>query len=96
MWTKNFWQQTGERAVKTLAQSALAVLAVDGLGVLDVDWAAVGSVAALASVVSVLTSIATAGIGEPNDPSAIRRPLPTTEPSTVTTIRRHDAQGGNW
>lgn len=74
MWTTNFWRQAAERAVKTLAQAALAMLAGDGLGLLDVDWAAVGSVAGLAAFASVLSSIATAGVGEPNDPSAVRRP----------------------
>ena len=45
------------RAVKTAAQSALGVIGASvALG--DVDWALVGSAAALAAVVSVLTSVA--------------------------------------
>ena len=52
-----------ERAVKTAAQSAVGVLSAGALGVLDVDWGAVGSVAGLAAVVSVLTSIASSGFG---------------------------------
>lgn len=45
------------RAVKTAAQSALGTIGASvALG--DVNWALVGSAAALAAVVSVLTSIA--------------------------------------
>lgn len=46
------------RAVKTIAQSALAMLGGNVVGVLDVDWVAVASVAAMAGICSVLTSIA--------------------------------------
>lgn len=49
----------GERAVKTIAQSALATIAADQvIGVLDVDWVTVASVALLAGVLSILTSVA--------------------------------------
>lgn len=54
-----FWLATVERAVKTTAQAAVATLTAGVVGILDVDWATVGSVSALAGVVSVLTSIAT-------------------------------------
>jgi hypothetical protein len=72
MWTKNFWKQAAERAIKTFAQGSLALLTGDGLGVLDVNWGDVASIGALAALASVLTSIVTSGIGEPNDPSMIR------------------------
>jgi len=62
MWTKKFWLSVFERAFKTFCQGAAALLVGDGLGVLTVDWVSVGSVAALAAVISVLTSIASAGI----------------------------------
>jgi hypothetical protein len=75
MWTKNFWKQSAERALKTFAQGSLALLAGDGLGVLDINWGDVASVGALAAIASVLTSIVTAGVGEPNDPSAVRKEL---------------------
>jgi len=64
MWTRNFWKATAERGVKTLAQSAAALLIGDGLGLLTVDWVSVGSVAGLAAVVSVLTSV---GVGAVTD-----------------------------
>lgn len=45
------------RAVKTAAQSALGVIGAS-VAIGDVDWLLVGSAAALAAVVSVLTSVA--------------------------------------
>ena len=61
--TRTFWTAALERAIKTLAQTAVALVSVDGLGFLDVDWAQIGSVAGLAAVVSILTSIASDRIG---------------------------------
>lgn len=46
------------RAVKTMAQSALAVLGSGMVGVLDVDWLNLVSVTIMAGVCSILTSIA--------------------------------------
>jgi hypothetical protein len=71
MWTASFWKQAAERAVKTFAQSILALITAGGMGVLDVDWGQVFSVGALATLASVLTSIVTAGVGEKNSPSAV-------------------------
>lgn len=73
MFTSFFWRSVVERAVKTFAQGAAALLVGDGLGLLTVDWATVGSVAGLAAVVSVLTSVASAPFGEVDSPSAVAR-----------------------
>lgn len=72
MWTWSFWKQALERAIKTAAQSAVALLGVAGLGILDVNWRATGSVVVLAFIASFVTSIAVSGIGEPNSPSSVR------------------------
>ena len=56
--TKSFWAGTFERAVKTAAQSLIAVIGTGTLGILDVDWLTALSVAGLATVLSVLTSVA--------------------------------------
>jgi hypothetical protein len=72
MWTKSFWKQAAERAVKSAAQALIGLWALDGgLNVLDVDARLAAGVAAGAAVLSVLTSIVTSGIGEPGDPSAV-------------------------
>ena len=47
----------GIRAIKTFAQSAVALITAQATGLLDVDWAALASVSGLAALVSVLTSL---------------------------------------
>lgn len=46
------------RAVRTVAQTAVALLTTGYIGVLDVDWIGVLSASALAGIVSLLTSLA--------------------------------------
>lgn len=60
-----------ERAVKTAAQSAVALLTAGATGVLDVDWGQTGSVAGLAAVVSILTSLASGGFGRGNGTASL-------------------------
>lgn len=53
-----FWKSAGERAIKTVAQTALAVIGTDQLiSAIDVNWGEVGGVALLAGILSILTSI---------------------------------------
>ena len=56
---KEYWAFAGERAIKTVAQVAIATIGVSAVGILDVDWAQVASVSALAGVMSLLTSVLT-------------------------------------
>lgn len=55
--TKRWWKAAGIRALKTIAQSAVASI---GTAVFldDVNWLAVASAAALAGALSMLTSLA--------------------------------------
>jgi len=55
----SYWAFSGERAVKTVAQVAIATIGANTVGVLDVDWAQVLSVSALAGIMSLLTSVLT-------------------------------------
>lgn len=65
MWTLAFWKAASERAVKTFAQALVAVMTADGFGLLDADWPARLSAAGLAALLSLLTSIGSAGAGNP-------------------------------
>jgi hypothetical protein len=54
---KNWFKAATVRAVKTVAQSAVATIgAASAMG--EVNWVLVGSAAALAGVLSLLTSVA--------------------------------------
>jgi hypothetical protein len=76
MFTSRFWKGAAERAIKTFAQAALALLTGDGLGVLDVDWGTVASVGGLAAVASILTSVVSLGIGPENSASLVETEAP--------------------
>lgn len=54
----NWVKAAGIRAIKTVAQTAVSMLSGEALGIMEADWVAVASVAAMAGVVSLLTSIA--------------------------------------
>lgn len=60
MFTRDFWVSAAERALKTVAQSIVAVLGVGAVGILSIDWVQTLSVAAAAGLASILTSIADA------------------------------------
>lgn len=47
------------RAVRTVAQTAVALIGTGAVGLIDVDWLGVASGSALAGVISLLTSIGT-------------------------------------
>lgn len=54
---KAFWKAAGIRALKTVAQTAIATIGTTAL-LTEVDWVMVGSASALAGVLSLLTSLA--------------------------------------
>lgn len=58
LFSLEFWSYAGERAVKTVAQSALAVLGSGSVGLFTVDWVNLASVSLGAGLLSILTSVA--------------------------------------
>ena len=64
MWNKPFWEDAGERALRTFAQVMLGFLVVGETGILDVDWENSLSVSAVAAFASVLMSVVGTGIGD--------------------------------
>ena len=55
--TKNWWKAAGVRAVKSVAQAAVAAIGTTAM-FSEVNWLVVGSTALLSGVLSLLTSIA--------------------------------------
>lgn len=57
IFTKQWAKATTVRAIKTVAQTAVATIGVSAV-MSDVNWIAVGSASLLAGILSVLTSVA--------------------------------------
>ncbi len=55
---KLFLQAAGVRAIKTMAQTAVALIGTS-VALTDVDWRLIVSASVLSGVVSILTSVAT-------------------------------------
>lgn len=54
---KKWFKAAGIRAIKTIAQTAIATIGTSAV-IAEVDWRIVASAAALAGILSLLTSIA--------------------------------------
>ena len=57
IFTKAWAKATAVRAIKTVAETAIATIGVSAV-MSDVNWIAVGSASLLAGILSVLTSVA--------------------------------------
>lgn len=59
---RKYWckwiKAAGVRAIKTVAQTAVALIGTNAIGITEVNWVGVASGAALAGIVSLLTSLA--------------------------------------
>ena len=62
--SKNWWKAAGIRAVRTFAQALIAGIGT-GAALLEVNWSYALSVAAVAAILSLLTSLA--GLPEVED-----------------------------
>ncbi len=72
--TKEFWKAALIRALRTIAQTAIATIGTTAF-VQDVNWIAVGSASLLAGLLSILTSIVT-GLPEAEPkPAAVEEKL---------------------
>lgn len=56
--SKEWWKEAGTRAIKTVAQTAIATIGTTAL-IENVNWLVVLSASTLAGALSILTSIAT-------------------------------------
>ena len=67
----SFWSDALERAVKTFAQSTVAFIGADAIDVLSLDWGDTLSVGAGAALLSLLTSVASSGVGDKGTASLV-------------------------
>jgi len=71
MWTSKFWKESTERAVKTFAQTLVALLGAGSLNVLEVDWAQAIGVSVGAGLLSILTSLGSSKVSKEDSPSLV-------------------------
>ena len=64
-----FWKAALERAVKTFAQTLVALWGADALNIVEADWGETLSLAAGATVLSLLTSVASSAATSTPGPS---------------------------
>ncbi|CAN5506988.1 hypothetical protein BH10ACT10_BH10ACT10_15480 [soil metagenome] len=88
MFGSYFWRSTAERAVKSFAQSLLAILSASSFGLLQVDWLTCLSTAGMATLLSLLSSVASLRVGPAGDPSTVTTPAtnPATGPGAEPTL----------
>lgn len=85
MFTLSWLKDMLERAIKTLAQSFLGILTTNGVDITSLDVKQTASVVLSATVISVLTSVISAGVGSTGTASltsAIEAAPPPAELST--------------
>ena len=56
--TVKWWKAAGIRAAKTFCQTAASLIGTGTVGFTDLDWIQIASVAGVAALVSILTSVA--------------------------------------
>ena len=56
--SKKWLKAAGIRTVKTMAETAIALIGTNTIGITDVDWLAILSACALSGVVTLLTCVA--------------------------------------
>lgn len=71
MFTKSFLKQLAERAIKTFAQTIVALAGASQMDWLKLDWQHLLATAAIAAGLSILTSIASDEIGPKGTPSLV-------------------------
>lgn len=72
MFTKVFWLNTAERAIKTFAQALLLVFVGDSAyNVISVNWPESLGLAATGALISVLTSLVSSTVGPKDSPSLV-------------------------
>lgn len=90
IFTKEWFRAAGIRAIRTVAQTALAMIPV-AVSITEVNWLAVLGTAALAGVCSLLTSLA--GLPEVNPDTSLTWEQFKADQGTVTVLNTEDEDG---
>lgn len=72
LFTRKFWEDAAERALKTAGQSFGLALVGGAVNVLTLDWTTVGGSILTGAALSLATSIASAGIGDSGTASLVQ------------------------
>jgi len=80
MFSITWLKDAAERAIKTFAQTLLSLMTL-GTAITDVNWGSALAISGTAVVVSFLTSVLSAGIGNSGTASLTSAVGPTTEAS---------------
>jgi hypothetical protein len=72
MFTKLFWKDATERAIKTFAQFYVTLAATQALDVFTMDWKALIGVSVGGALLSYATSLVSAQIGVKGTPSLVK------------------------
>ena len=80
MFHNKFWVAAAERAIKTFAQTLVALMGTEMLGVHEFEWGMSLSAAGFAGLLSLVTSLASANFGANPGPSLVDE---STHPETV-------------
>lgn len=72
MFTKLFVKDALERVIKTMAQTALAVITVNGFSLLHANYIEILSTVGLAGLISLLTSVVSSGVASKDSASLIK------------------------
>ena len=68
---KQFWKLTLERAIKTAAQTGIIFIGAEQMNVIDFDWVTLGGFVLGGAFLSLLTSVASAPVGDDDSPSVV-------------------------
>lgn len=72
MWTSLFWKDAAERAIRTFAQTLLALIGTGAAtSLVALNWPELLGVAALAALLSVLTSVIAGGVKTTVSPASL-------------------------
>lgn len=83
MFTKAFWLEATERAIKTLAQFFVTLTAGTAFDVFSADWQTIIGLSLGGMVLSYATSILSVKVGKTGTPSLVAEPEPEPAPEPV-------------